>query len=198
MPTGYTADIAKDITFKQFVMRCARGIGALVTMRDEPWDAEIPERFEPSDYHQKKLEETHAELDRLNAMSVAELIEASTADYRTQLQSYRDYIAKEADLSAKYEAMLAKVNAWTPPTSDHVGMKDFMIEQITRSIKFDCGSTYWHEQIFALKHETHEEWKAKSVAKLQKDLAYHEDEHRKEVERTAARSAWVKALRSSL
>lgn len=51
MPTGYTADLhdGKDVTFDQFVKQCARGMGALVTLRDAPWDAPLPERFEPSD-----------------------------------------------------------------------------------------------------------------------------------------------------
>ena len=34
--TGYTSKIAQDITFKDFVMSCARAFGALVTLRDKP------------------------------------------------------------------------------------------------------------------------------------------------------------------
>jgi hypothetical protein len=198
MPTGYTAPIADGMTFEQFALGCARAFGALVTMRDEPNDAPIPERFEPSDYHQKKLQETQAELDRINAMSAVELTECAFADHRAEVQTCNDYIAKEAALLGKYEAMLAKVNAWAPPTSDHVGMKDFMVEQITSSIKFDCGSTYWHKQIAALGDPTPDAWKSKRIAKLQRDLAYHEDEHRKEVERAHMRTQWIKALRDSL
>jgi hypothetical protein len=47
MPTGYTAPIADGMTFEQFALGCARAFGALVTMRDEPSDAPIPERLEP-------------------------------------------------------------------------------------------------------------------------------------------------------
>ena len=38
MPTGYTLDLynGKDITFEEFVLKCARAFGALIDMRDEP------------------------------------------------------------------------------------------------------------------------------------------------------------------
>ncbi len=48
MPTGYTDAVKDGITFDQFVLGCARGMGALVMMRDEPSGTPIPERFEPS------------------------------------------------------------------------------------------------------------------------------------------------------
>jgi hypothetical protein len=198
MPTGYTAAIKDGITFEKFALDCARAFGALVTMRDDPWDAPIPDRIEPSDYHQKKLEETHSEIDRVSAMSLAELADTAVADFRNELQTYQDYIAKEADLLVKYESMLEKVQEWTPPTSEHTGLKDFMLEQITSSIEFDCGSSYWYEQIAKLREQTPEEWKESRLAKLHKDLAYHEDEHRKEIERASQRTAWIRALKISL
>jgi len=36
MPTGYTNCIKDGVTFEQFVWKCARAMGALVMMRDEP------------------------------------------------------------------------------------------------------------------------------------------------------------------
>jgi hypothetical protein len=200
MPTGYTAPIADGITFEQFAFGCARAFGALVTMRDDPSDAPIPEHFAPSDHHQKRLEETHAEMDQIKAMTGAQLTECAMADHRAELNRYHEYIAKENALRGKYEAMLEKVNAWVPPTSEHSALKDFMAEQIKQSIQFDCSptSTYWQEQIAALAEQTPDEWKAKRLGKLYRDLEYHETEHRKEVERAASRTAWVKALRESL
>lgn len=54
MPTAYTADIAKGITFKQYAMNCARAFGALIDLRDKPANCEIPDVVYPSDYHLKK------------------------------------------------------------------------------------------------------------------------------------------------
>ena len=57
MPTGYTAAIAKDITFNDFVMQCAKAM--LIMMRDEPANAPIPERFEPGSHYVNKITEAN-------------------------------------------------------------------------------------------------------------------------------------------
>ena len=50
MPIGYTSKLHDgDQPFNEFIMSCARAFGALVTMRDDPNDAPIPE-FEVSEY----------------------------------------------------------------------------------------------------------------------------------------------------
>ena len=56
MPTEYTDAIADGISFNDFMMKCARGMGALIMMSDEPSDAPILEQFEPSDYCSTLLE----------------------------------------------------------------------------------------------------------------------------------------------
>ena len=61
MPTGYTDLINNGCTFNEFVMGCARAFGATIDMRDEPLGAEIPEKFELSDYHSAKIDEAKRE-----------------------------------------------------------------------------------------------------------------------------------------
>jgi hypothetical protein len=121
MPTGYTAPIADGITFEQFALGCARAFGALVTMRDEPANAPIPERFESSDYHQKALEKAHGQLSAIGAMTVAELSYAAKKQYETDRDRFLKLIAEKNIQRASYDAMLAQVNAWMPPTDDHQG-----------------------------------------------------------------------------
>ena len=48
MPTGYTSKIyegKENVTGKSFIMDCARGFGACISMRDESSDTPIPEEF---------------------------------------------------------------------------------------------------------------------------------------------------------
>lgn len=196
MPTGYTAAIADDITFDAFVMSCARAMGALVMMRDEPMDAPIPERFEPSDYHTKKIAEATATIDRLAGMTDAEAEQAARDAYEAAISAQAAAIHRNDTLREKYRAMLAKVEAWKAPSADHEGFKTFMVEQITGSIDFDCDNRYYREQ----KHTklTGAEWRAQEEAKARKDIAYHEAENAKEIERTEARNTWLRQLRESL
>ena len=74
MPTGYTMILTeeKEIDFKEFALRCARNFGALIMMRDEPMDKEIPEEFPVSDYHSKKLNECMEQLEQFKALSYKE------------------------------------------------------------------------------------------------------------------------------
>lgn len=196
MPTGYTAAIADDITFDDFVMGCARAMGALVMMHDEPSDAPIPERFEPIDYHTKKIAEANATLDRLAGMTGAEAEQAASDAYEAAITAQAAAILRNDTLREKYNAMLAKVGAWQSPSADHDGFKKFMVEQITSSIDFDCDNRYYRDQ----KHTklTGAEWLAQEEAKARKDIAYHEAENAKEIERTEARNTWLRKLRESL
>lgn len=196
MPTGYTAAIADGIDFEQFVMRCARAMGACVLMRDDPMDAPIPGRFEPSDYHTRKLEEANAALTRLQAMTCDETEVAAQEAFAAETKSNTDAIARNRELRGKYEAMLEQVQAWAPPTPDHDGFKRFMTEQLTESIRFDCNEDYYQERKPKLK--TGEQWRAEQIAAALRDVDYHTREHAEEVARTESRNQWIAALRGSL
>jgi len=195
MPTGYTADVSngKIATLPDFAMGCARAFGALIAMRDEPADAPIPE-FQPSDYSARQLEVATARLATLRAITPDECSAAAVADYNTQCQSRADSLRERTETRERYESMLEKVKDWTPPSDDHQRFKDFMVEQLAESIKFDCGE-YPMSELIQL---TGPQWLAGQLQLAQRDIDYHTKAHAEEVERVAGRNAWVKALRESL
>jgi len=195
-PTGYTAAIADGISFNDFVMKCARVMGACIMMRDESTDAKIPERFEPSDYHQKAIETAAAELKTLDGMTKEKAAELSRADYDKEVVDIQRYIQENIDLKIKYKAMLLYVRDWNPPTPDHQGLKDFMTQQITSSIDHDCDNTYWLKKEPVMLSPM--DWITQKRNSLLKSLDYHNEQYLQEVERAASRTAWVKALRESL
>ncbi len=89
MPTGYTAAIKDGITFKQFALTCARAMGALIMMRDEPSGAEIPAAFPPSTFHRDQLARLSDELGNLRAMTVAEIEKAAEAAYVASAEAHQ-------------------------------------------------------------------------------------------------------------
>jgi hypothetical protein len=196
MPTGYTACIGEGADFNKFALGCTRAFGALIMMRDEPGDAPIPERFEPSDYHAKAIKVAEASLRELDGMPLDEAERRANADYAQAMQRNREMIAKNDALRESYTAMLAKVAAWQAPTADHEGLKTFMREQITQSIDFDCSNEYYLRN--APVKLTAMEWRSKQVEAARRDITYHSKEHADEVGRAATRTDWVKALRESL
>ena len=194
MPTGYTADVQSgDVTdFPDFAMNCARAFGALIMMRDAPSD-EIPDRFEPSDFNLKRKDQAETELARLNGMTEDEVKTARDFEEAERIadRKYRNDMKSEQEY--RYKAMLAKVERWVPPTPDHIEMKKFMRDQLSKSIEFDCSPSTWNEQPLPPAKEWHEA----QVRQAQIDIDYYADRHREEVERTENRNKWLADLRSS-
>ena len=163
-------------------------------MRDEPSDAPIPERFEPSDYHVNALSKAKEALARLASLSADEVSAECLAEYHAEHARHSERAADCADQLGKYQAMLAQVNSWEPPTSDHKGFKKFMVEQLTTSIDFDCNMSYDKPPALS----TANEWHAQAIAKAQRDIEYHSKALAEEIDRTSQRNHWLKALRNSL
>jgi len=194
MPTGYTAAIADDISFNDFVMRCARAMGACVMMREEPHDV-LPKEQEPSDYHQRQLKQSKARLEELEAMDVADCREKMLEEYQLETGRYEVSIRKDAELKGKYEVMREKVIEWKPPTEDHKGLKAFMIEQINSSMEHDCGVIQ-----YLTKPEKKDpfEWKGEKIRAAIKDIEYHKKHHGDEISRTNERNKWIRELKQSV
>ena len=193
MPTGYTAAIKDGITFEKFALICARQFGALIMMRDEPADAEIPEEFKPSSWNAEKFAEAKAELRRVMSMTVSDCEQAAASDYAAAVE-YRDRkIEENRQLEAAYRNMLRQVRAWTPPSPDHVNLRDFMVRQIEDSIDFYCCYT---PDVPVL--QSGEDWRNAKVERIHRDIAYHEKANAEEIERTESRNRWVRQLRESL
>ncbi|MDY7542651.1 MULTISPECIES: hypothetical protein [unclassified Cryobacterium] len=195
MPTGYTADLyeGKAITFKEFALTAARGMGAAIMQRDDG-PGPIADEYEPSDYHQiahAKAVDTLAELTQLPLDEWERREAAARADNAAAEMAGA---AKTEALRARYEAMLARVEGWQPPTSEHERFKDFMREQLEGSIKFDCSD----RSDAAPSTRTAEVYRDERIASAVWNVAYHVKSWTEEQERTASRNKWVRDLKVSL
>jgi hypothetical protein len=197
MPTGYTHAIQEGISFNDFVMKCARAFGALIEMRDAPSNAPIPEAFKPSDYHLRRIEEAEAALRRAEEWSDEGAEYLAKGAYQEAMTERNSSIQNDTKTLIQYRKMLEKVHLWEPPTPDHQGLKDFMIQQITDSIKWDCGhSDYYERNPITL--QSGAEYRQEQIDIAKHDIEYHTKEYAKEIELTNGRNQWVKALRESL
>jgi hypothetical protein len=195
MPTGYTADLhdGKQITFEQFVLKCSRAMGAAITQRDESPEMEIRE-LTLDDHYVETVAKSAARLQEAISRPASEweaLQDAAIAEAET----YRaKYLADQEAMRARYEGMLDQVRAWVPPTSEHYGLKKFMIDQITSSIEFDCGS-----YVPAVPERTSPDiYAQQEIARLTKAHGRDIQHLAEERERVAGQNAWVRALRDAL
>ena len=194
MPTGYTEAVVNGTIedFPAFAMRCARAIGHLAVMRDEPLDAPIPHEFEPTSYHLDKIAEAEAELSKLDAMTAEEIDAAAKASFEKNRAAIVARNERYDAEDARLKAMLAKVLAWAPPTPDHEHLKSFMVEQLHTSLNFQISKVDLNEPIPPAT------WLADRISDLKRDIDYHTRAHAEEVERCRRRNEWVRQLRESL
>jgi hypothetical protein len=196
MPTGYTAKLMESgQTFPEFIMGCARAFGALIEMRDSPNDAPIPDKFEPSNYNAKRLIEAREELAKLKAMSTEERADFGEAAKAEDIERSRGYLEKALTENSRLEDMAAQVRAWTPPTKDHQGLKDFMLQQIEVSKN---GVDYSEKSLAEAQAKPATAYYVEAVSGAARNIKYHTEGNEKEVERSNSRTEWVQQLRASI
>lgn len=195
MPTGYTCDVqnGKITDLREFAMVCARAFGATITMRDDPADAPIPETFEPdTSYYDQRIAEAQATLDELNTLTGEQREARAEAAYRAAVRSHNEAFDRRNEQRQRYEAMIAKVEAWKAPAS-HAEMKAFMLDQLRESVRFDCGY-----EMEPPKDMTGDEWWREQRDAAVRQLSYATEHRAKEISMAAERTRWVSELRASL
>lgn len=196
MPTRYTAILMdRGQTFPEFIMGCARAFGALIEMRDSPNDAPIPDTFEPSGYHTKKLIELQEALATLKAMTEVEREAFGQAKKITGIQRLEQWLEKDREQNTRLEAMASQVHVWTPPTGDHQALKDFMLQQISIS-KHNLDDI--QTELFKATDRPAIAYYVAAVSKAARDIKYHTEEHAKDCERANSRTEWCRQLRASI
>lgn len=198
MPTGYTADV-EDGTItelKDFALKCARAIGYLIRMRDAGRDAPI-EEMQPSTYHSKAIDLAEERLSQLTALTDAEWAEKLDSERQSQIDHYESALAEDRINNERYALMLDKVQAWTPPTPNHQGLKDFMIQQLETSMG---DSSYYERALENAKanRKSLEQFKTDTLDVARRTLYSSQQAWGEEIARVAEANAWVQALRSSL
>ena len=190
MPTGYTADVGdgKVTDFRAFALGCARAFGACIMQRDDPIN-EPPKHRQPSTWNAEQLVEAQKEADRLSTITLAMAEAESAKEYEECLRFYEESRKRSAEINARYEAMIAKVKAYTPPTPDHEGYKKFMLEQLTISLESDFGPPV---KLSAL------DWLSTARERAARSILYHTKANAEELKRFEDSNKWIDALYASL
>ena len=116
------------------------------------------------------------------------LVRTTNKDSKEYLQSVRSH----RETTRRYGSMLLQVEAWTPPTEDHEGLKKFMADQLTESIKFDGYEPERPEKVDGATLQVQE------IAHAQWSIDYHREQLAKEQESNQSRVGWVQDLQTSL
>jgi hypothetical protein len=198
MPSGFTDVVADgEITDRnKFLLRCARGMGALYELRDDPLDSPLPEKLSSSSsrHYADKIVECNKELKKLLRMSKREIELAWQKDTKTRYKAWEEQVEDVQLKKKRYQEMSAMVDTWNPPTEEHEGLKKFALEQLLESERADCHSIGAKFQV----DDTSQDWHNRRVESLEEDIVYYEKRKVEEDERNRHRNEWLRQLRDSL
>lgn len=181
MPTGYTSAV-QDGTItklKDFVLHC---IPALI--------GEIPS--EQDQYYRNRLNETQEWLSDLLNMTPGEIERAAQEDYEKSLNRWLKSEADRQLFHGRYNNMLKMVRNWQPPTQEHDSLRGFMIEQLEKSVEFDCPV------IERPIEKSPQEWYSHNIKEASGKIELYALEMIKELDKFEKNSAWMAELHKSL
>lgn len=201
MPTGYTAGILDGTTkdFNEFAKLCSRAF--IMHLRDEPMDSEYKE-FEAGDYHSKAIEEGLTDLKQANSLSDEDLIIQEKNRLIESINHHLKRFEKEAANKVKMDLFLDKARSYVPPTKKHQGIANFMIDQLSKTIDFDCNSNYHIKELKNLEDEllkvNADDIRSKMKIKATQSIAYHTEEYEKEIKNCREHNKWATDFFNSL
>ena len=91
-------------------------------------------KFEPSRYYIVAYNEACPKLRDAKSVSFNDAKLRLKSKYHKKIEDYKKLAEKYSDLRNKYLKVRQEVEAWTPPTPEHDGLKKFALEQIDMCI----------------------------------------------------------------
>lgn len=181
-------------SFVEFALRCARVMGSCIAQRDE--DGAAPPRLPDP----KRVERLRACVDQSEAMlrdaraTTDERAREEIAKHHARLVAQNEAFAQSrARERGRLQAMLAQVREWTPPTPDHLNLKELMVSRLQEELDDSAGP----DQV-VLPSGDPAAWRGSQVATCEDHLTYAKRDLARAEENFARHTAWVTALYKSL
>jgi hypothetical protein len=142
------------------------------------------------------------ELSDFNNSSDEEIIKNKMKSFKERKEYVLNKIEEIKQNKYRLESILYDTQRWTPPTKEHINLKEFMIEQIKITIEHDCRLLFYDEDLI----EIEEQMKSFDIIQYKKDknnelnssFIYYKSEYEKEVNRCNESNKWVSDLFKSL
>lgn len=202
MPTGYTQGILdgtiKDL--KGFAEVCSRAY--LYHMREEPFDTPYKKKT-VSAYHSNAIVEIKEKIEKLKMTFDEGLVYQEKTKLLKRKAFYKRLIKKTKEDRLRLEKLLLEANEFIPPTEEHHSIKNFMVEQLQKTIEDDCDVSYYNQQLqnIAIELDNICGKTLRSTARVifETNIRYHKKELAKEKENCAKINRWyvqfIKALK---
>ena len=189
--TAYTAPVASgEITaLREFVLRCARAMMPLASMRDLPMDVPPPERVEPSQCLVTALRAAESELKRLESLTPEEIRAECHAERSRDLVAATAHEAERVSETARLASMIAAVTEWDGDPH----LREFMLSQLTQSLGEPSASSD-----LAAPPADPALWHRRRVTDSVSEVARWSRRVEEDAARVTRVNAWLSALHASL
>lgn len=192
MSTGYTASIAKGITFKEYALECAKAFGCNIT------SLKYVHNNPDINYHLdelKKCEKAKSDFISNDKAKYQMFLDYKQTEKSNILQAIKD----NAALKTKYAKMLTLCKKFKAPTKNHIEFKKFMISQIENSIEFDCyEENHYKCKLKNNENLTFEEWCKVKMNNLDHEIDYHKTAYEEDCKHEKDTRKWVSELCSAI
>jgi len=203
MPSGFTAGIidGKHKTFTDFAKDCMRNFGATIHMRDDARDKEYEARV-VSPYYNERFEEYVINLGKLLTATDKQLITKEKKKLKDRIVRATEKIIEITATKERLNAFLKEAKAYQSPTPEHDGIREFMINQIKETTKFDGSTEYYDKELATCKEELKninvEEIRSKNKVYLKEDIERALENEKDEKDRCDNSNEWVRTFLDSL
>jgi hypothetical protein len=203
MPTGYTAGILNGTIkdFKAFATQCIRNFGAALHMRDDKFDKKFEPRV-PDNYHLERLNEEKAKLEAYKLKSDEEVIANRKKNLEEEIDRCNNAIKEKQKNYNKLSSILADAQLYVPPTEEHKEYKNFMIDQLQNTMKWDCNTEYYKKAIEELEKELQnvdvQKIREEEIASIENDIKYSQERYNEELESCNKSNKWAEDVFNSL
>lgn len=203
MATDYTQGIinGKINTFKEFALVCARAFGSMTHMRGAELSAEYKERL-PDSYLDVRIEEINEEIKELNLLSNEDILKREKEKIKKGIERHKNEVLNKTELKIKLNKFLFDARSYKPPTEDHVGVKNFIIEQLEKCIEDECDFDYNNKEIYRLNKKLNnlkpDTIKLNYLSEFYGLLEFHYKEKNKDLEACKNANNWYEIYLKSL
>ena len=203
MPTGYTKYIEDgDITTgKEFLKLCTRAFGVAIDQKDDPLSVPTKTKFKPSQYYIDVYNKACEGLRDAKSISFNEAKLRLKSKHHKKIEDCKKCAEKYSDLRNKYLKVRQEVEAWTPPTSEHNGLKKFALEQIDMCIpSVESINEFINKskEPLDLSDEAITKFIENNIAQYKDSVEYYKKSMNAEYERTQEKQDWMDKFLASL
>ena len=202
MASGYTREVLSGnaTTLKQFAAVVAKGFGATAHQQTEDLSTPLKPAVAGKS-HKKAIRALKTNLKEFKAITDEQLIADEKKALRDTRKHFEGKVVEMKEGKKRCSDLLREAQLWEPPTDNHEVVKEAMIDHLKSGIEFDCNLDDAYKLIEDIDNKMEtidpEAIRTKQVEAIEKQIDFHEQSHKVDVDHVKQSNEWVKELMDS-